>query len=143
MKTSEELQKARDYQKQYRASDKGKAYYAAYRRDPEVMEAKKLYKREAKKDVRTKIAYQKYTIKHSLKTYGLTWEDWDRMLIEQNGCCACCCAPMVGLNEPSVDHDHTTGQVRALLCNNCNLGIGHFNESAERLQLAIQYLSQF
>lgn len=143
-KTPEQLQKARDYQKQYRASEKGQSYYHAYRRDPEVKQAKAEYKRKAKNDPVTKIEYQRYSLKSALKTrYGLTVEDYDKMLIAQCGCCACCSAQMILPNEPSVDHHHTTGEVRSLLCNNCNLGIGHFDESVARLELAIQYLRSF
>ncbi len=42
-----------------------------------------------------------------------------------------------------VDHDHTTGQVRGMLCNNCNLGLGHFKDSPLLLEFAAQYLFSF
>jgi hypothetical protein len=41
-----------------------------------------------------------------------------------------------------VDHDHITGKVRGLLCNDCNLGIGHFKDNIEKLKLAIKYLEE-
>jgi hypothetical protein len=53
--------------------------------------------------------------------YGLHPDDWVRMLIEQSGRCAVCLDPM---RQPVVDHDHTTGRVRALLCQHCNAAEG-------------------
>ena len=39
-----------------------------------------------------------------------------------------------------VDHDHITGQVRGMLCNPCNLGLGHFKDNVSTLESAIEYL---
>ena len=77
------------------------------------------------------------------KHYGITVEDYNRMLEEQNHCCGCC-----GKHESEfkrrlhVDHDHTTNQVRGLLCTKCNPGIGYFDDSIEILEMAIAYLKK-
>lgn len=82
--------------------------------------------------------------KSALKsTYGLTLEDFDRMLAAQGGACAICktCVPG-GPGRFSVDHCHTTGRVRGLLCNNCNRGIGGLKDDANLLRAAIAYLEE-
>jgi hypothetical protein len=59
------------------------------------------------------------------------------MLSEQGGLCAICkAAPAV-----HVDHDHATGQVRALLCFNCNGGLGQFKDDPDVLRAAAEYVS--
>jgi Recombination endonuclease VII len=76
------------------------------------------------------------------KSYGITEEDYNAMLMSQNYCCAIC-----GTDKPTgkwkvfaVDHDHETGQVRELLCNECNRGIGLLKDSPELLIKAADYL---
>lgn len=86
-----------------------------------------------------------YDRKHRLKKYGLTPEALDAMLESQGGVCAVC-----GTSEwkghgsaPHVDHDHTSGAVRGLLCVNCNRGLGFFGDDVARLRSAIVYLETF
>lgn len=70
--------------------------------------------------------------------YGVTADDVIQMKAEQGGRCAICHrdGPLV------IDHDHLSGEVRGLLCNACNLGIGLFQESAAALAGAIFYLGR-
>ncbi len=76
------------------------------------------------------------------KTYGITLEDFDRILESQGGVCAICkrSAEETGSENLHVDHDHTTGVVRGLLCRSCNRGIGYLADSPERLRSAVAYL---
>ena len=68
--------------------------------------------------------------------YGLSEHRFDQLMVAQSGVCALCAArPAV-----AVDHDHTTGKVRGLLCHQCNIGLGHFADDHDRLQKAIDYL---
>lgn len=79
------------------------------------------------------------------REYGITHEDYDRMELEQEGKCAICGGvPVNGRGKRLVvDHDHSTGQVRQLLCSACNFGIGNFNDNTELMNKAIQYLAKF
>jgi hypothetical protein len=74
--------------------------------------------------------------------YGITKDDYERMVVEQGGRCAIC-----GGDEPggrnklwSVDHCHTSNVVRGLLCSRCNTGLGYFKDDPARLRSAITYL---
>lgn len=97
-----------------------------------------------KKDPRYKENMKRYSRKSVLKTFGITHEDYDRMFREQKGVCAIC-----GNNKPDasgrrknlcVDHCHTTGRIRGLLCHSCNVTIGLMKESPLLLRKAAEYL---
>lgn len=74
--------------------------------------------------------------------YRLTPEDYDRMVLEQQGNCKIC-----GIHQDDlklnlhVDHCHTTGKIRGLLCENCNRGLGMFKDNQDLLQKAKEYLN--
>lgn len=76
------------------------------------------------------------------KHYGIDLEVYDRLLAEQNGCCAIC-----GKHESentrgrlSVDHDHTYNYIRGLLCHDCNRGLGLLGDSYEAIKKVLNYL---
>lgn len=74
--------------------------------------------------------------------YGMTNNDYNQMFVNQNGRCAICNFDLNNLyRAASIDHDHETGKVRGLLCNNCNWALGLFKDNCEFLQNAIFYLS--
>ena len=78
-----------------------------------------------------------------LKQYGITADDYDRMATEQSGLCAICgSGPVRGFKHLDVDHCHTTGRVRGLLCNDCNQGLGRFKDNPLLIQRALAYLSR-
>jgi hypothetical protein len=74
--------------------------------------------------------------------YNVTPEQYKELYESQNGCCAICNSslPTQG-RKINIDHCHTTGKVRGLLCNNCNVGLGNFHDDISVLQSAIDYLS--
>lgn len=76
---------------------------------------------------------------HLLSQYGLTPEQHDAM--SANGCHICGEACKTG-RRLAVDHCHSTGRVRGVLCANCNRAIGLFGDDAERLKKAFEYLTR-
>ncbi len=73
---------------------------------------------------------------HLRRRYGIGQAEFDRLLAEQGGVCAICGGP----DPEHVDHDHVFGNVRGILCFNCNGGLGQFKDSIEQLGKAISYL---
>lgn len=71
-------------------------------------------------------------------TLGITLEQKETLIQSQNGKCKICGNPMVRCY---VDHDHTTGKIRGILCNACNLALGLFRDSLPNLKAAIAYLT--
>lgn len=83
---------------------------------------------------------------HFRKKYGITMDDYERMLIQQNGICAICGQGETALGRSgevkplAVDHDHKTGAVRGLLCHRCNSVLGNAQDDPARLEAAAAYL---
>jgi hypothetical protein len=77
-------------------------------------------------------------------------ELFEHLLKEQNNVCAICNNPESIISghvnrvpkRMAIDHDHTTGKIRGLLCHQCNVSIGAMQESIELLQAAINYLQK-
>ena len=78
------------------------------------------------------------------KRYGITEEVYDQMLANQVGCCAICRSHDPGKRRAffCVDHSHATGQVRGLLCAECNTAIGKFKDDPTILREASLYLER-
>jgi len=83
--------------------------------------------------------------RHLQKKYGISHSDYEQMLDAQGGVCAIC-----KVSEPqnqskgrmNVDHCHSTGLVRGLLCDRCNKGLGAFADNIDLLLTAVSYLSK-
>lgn len=75
--------------------------------------------------------------------YGITTVDFEAQRTRQGGKCAVCADLLTrGKMGAHVDHDHKTGKVREILCRWCNLGLGNFKDSPERLLAAVAYLKK-
>ena len=75
--------------------------------------------------------------------YGLTIEQFEKILKQQGGRCAICHTDKPGSRGTwFIDHNHETKQIRGLLCLKCNTGLGYFNECTDILEAAIIYLKQ-
>jgi len=77
------------------------------------------------------------------RRYGISVEEYEALLINQNYKCAICSIEQCpsGRNF-AVDHNHTTGKIRGLLCSNCNTSLGRMKDSKQLLQKAIEYLEK-
>lgn len=74
-----------------------------------------------------------------MKAHGLSREQHNELVNRQQGLCAICSRHL----KLFVDHDHTTGERRGLLCNNCNSGIGRFKDNPAWLEAAANYLRDY
>jgi len=76
------------------------------------------------------------------RQYGMYPNQFSDMLKAQGGACAICGKPQDKQTGKGlvVDHDHATGNVRGLLCNACNGGLGQFKDSTDLLMTATRYL---
>ena len=77
-----------------------------------------------------------------LREYNLTPEQVTEMMVLQKGLCVACTLPFSD-EKPAIDHCHTTGRVRGLVHMKCNLGIGQFDDSPDKLRAAADYLERF
>jgi hypothetical protein len=82
-----------------------------------------------------------------LSQYGMSVADYEKMFLAQGGKCAVCGEKEIkvvrgGVRNLVVDHCHSAGHVRGLLCGNCNLALGLFKDDVSLLLNAIQYLSR-
>ena len=113
------------YQKEYQEKNKEK-----------IKEKKKNYHTQTKEYRRW------YTIKIR---YGITKEDYEKMLLKQNGGCAICGKTKSGhknTDEMVVDHCHKTKKVRGLLCNRCNTLLGLIDDNPEFIENITNYLNK-
>ncbi len=91
----------------------------------------------SRSDVRERIRMKTVGVNYNIST-----AQWQQLMKRQNGKCAGC--DLVFGNErwncACVDHDHETGEVRGLLCTQCNLALGHVKDDPEILRKHILYL---
>ena len=89
------------------------------------------------------------TTAYLMRNYNITLDDYEALLEEQGNVCAICGGEGFVMsriknnhvNKLVVDHCHTTGKVRGLLCHNCNRALGLLKDDAEILKNAISYLN--
>ena len=88
-------------------------------------------------------AYRQYKREHArldtLKQYGLCEQDYQELLVAQNGVCAICLSQDKH-SRLAVDHCHKTNKVRGLLCRGCNFALGKFADDPEVVARALVYL---
>ena len=114
-------------------SQRDKEYKRKYRQSPKGKLKTELYRKKFNNSPEGKKYFKEYQIK---RYYGLSPEEYNEIVKHQDGKCAICNLTL----KLSVDHNHTTGKVRGLLCSSCNTVLGHARDSIVILQRAILYL---
>jgi hypothetical protein len=79
---------------------------------------------------------------HLRLIYGLSLSSFDELVAGQGGGCAVCGTVEWGYKGPVVDHDHTTGKVRGVLCSRCNMALGLIDDKPETAQALVGYLQK-
>lgn len=121
-----------------RTAEENRAYHKAY-----------YEKHGARQRARQKERYQtdeEYRLKalnrSRIALYGITPERYAEMLHAQKGVCAVCDKPPRGDKSLAVDHCHTTGKVRGLLCIGCNVSLGHLGDDPDLIQALAEYVKR-
>lgn len=81
----------------------------------------------------------KENLRQRLWKRGLSFEEYDQMMISANHSCQICKSP----DDLIIDHCHDTEKVRGILCWSCNVALGHFKDNESHLKEAINYLCRF
>lgn len=109
------------------------------------------YKKVAKENRKTasfkKSHRERVSIARFRRKYGLTPQDRQEMIDVQGNACAICGSQFENdkknKKDPCIDHNHTTGKLRGMLCRRCNLLLGYAKDSQDVLSKAISYLKQY
>ena len=130
----ERIKKSKEY---YR---KNKEKRIEYQLDYEEKNKEKIVEYKKQYHIKNRSKHLRNYRNNDLKRkYNITIDEYEIMLINQNMCCAICGDHFENLN---VDHNHDTGEIRELLCGNCNKGLGNFQDNINTLVKAIEYLKK-
>jgi hypothetical protein len=147
MRTPEQAVKHADYMREYKRKNNEKINAqrrAKHAEQPEVNRAhgqtywenNKEKVREIDRNRHKKRTKEERAEKHIYQTYGLTKEEHEALMAEQDYCCAVCGKK----KKLCVDHDHETDEIRGMLCRNCNAAIGLLGDTIEDVEKAVNYL---
>lgn len=90
---------------------------------------------------RYKAIRQRSAFRARLKKRGITLEEYEALLDQQEGRCGICRTDKAGAKKDwCIDHDHASGRVRGLLCHHCNVALGSVRDNPEILRRMIRYL---
>ena len=120
-------------------SEAKRLYDIEYRKkNRERLNAMEVARRKKNHD-RAKVIMKRSKIKTA---YGISLEEYNQKLNEQDFKCAICGSDLSGHKKQQLDHDHETGAVRDFLCRNCNTALGGFQDSEDLLMRAVEYLKR-
>jgi hypothetical protein len=104
-----------------------------YKKTKAYIETRQRYRNNHKDIIRNYALQEKY---------GISLDEYLQLYDKQEGICLICHKRQENKNL-SVDHNHKTGEIRGLLCNNCNFGLAYFYDDISILEKAIEYLKKF
>lgn len=100
------------------------------------------YKNRGKPRKDCKVCHEKSKMKYRVGRYGITVSEFYSLIEQQNNKCAICEETFEKTRTRHIDHCHTSGKVRGMLCHGCNTAIGLMKESPEILKAALKYLQK-
>lgn len=74
------------------------------------------------------------------RMYGTSLEEFNTLLNNQNNCCKICTKKYINGEKFVIDHCHSSGKIRGILCNECNAAIGRLSDNPKLLKVAKEYL---
>ena len=154
----EHKEKQREYQRNYFVKNKdeirrkGRERHSKHKEEDAIRSKKyrdehkqqrsdygKKYRLEHKNQIK-----EKNRVGHLKRKFGMTLEDYNLLFEIQKGQCAICGRHQKELKQAlSIDHNHDTGEIRGLLCHECNETLGYAKENTEILANAIIYLWRY
>lgn len=141
------FQPSKETRNRYEQSDKGKLV----RRKINQSEAQKARVDQYNNSDKGKAATDRFydnnpdkALEYRVGKYGLTAGEYNQMLTEQQECCKVCGTHVNDLSRNlHVDHNHETGNVRALLCHSCNTALGLLKEDVNIMNKLIEYVKDY
>ena len=109
-------------------------------REKELERSRQKYQKNREKEI------EKATHRHLKRVFGITIEEYNQMLDDQNKVCKICGGKEIRklkngkITRLHVDHNHETGEIRGLLCNRCNIMLGQARDNSLILIKAVKYL---
>jgi len=135
-----------DYFKKYMENNKDKYKETINRCAKLYYEKNKEYVKNYSKEYRRKLKSEQKRNYRLKAKYDITLEEFNELKVKQNNKCSICKTELDQTDrktKSNLDHNHTTGKVRGILCHKCNTGIGLLNEDIEILASAIEYLNMY
>jgi len=139
-RTPEERAKANAYAKQYRQRPHVRTKILEDNRS-RYKERGEQYREANRQRYKTDpIKREKHREENRRRLYGITSKEYQALWTKQQGKCAVCTCIPTGKRKLAVDHDHISGQIRGLLCVQCNAALGLLHEDVHSIMELARYI---